>query len=497
MFARRAFLVACFVILLALACAPSWSQTEITIGTGTSSWVYPLATYYHDARTQIIYLSSEIGGSCRITALSLEVTTVPGQTMNNFTIRMKHTTLSSYSTASWESTGWTTVYQTNQTISTTGWKQFTFTTPFDYNGTDNLMVDVSFNNSYYTTDGQCRYSTPGGTRTIYYRTDSGFGDPLTWSGGTPTPSSTTYVPNVRLTVESVTSVATPVFNPDGGTYDVAQNVVVTCATAGATIHYTTNGIDPTESDPVIASGSTVLVDHSLTLNAKAWKVSLDPSAVKSAFYGLARVIRVKPSGSDSNDGSTWDMAKRTISAALNAAVAGDEVWGAGDSAHPYNERITLKKDVGLYGGFAGTETSRDQRNWTMNVTILDGQQGGSVVTSPSGATASTVIDGFTIRNGIGTLVSTYRYGGGVYCSSSSSPTIMNNTITGNSGGGIYCDGYSSATISNNTITGNSGGGRLRSRTTRSRETAATGYISPTTPRRRSLTTRSRETAATG
>jgi hypothetical protein len=121
--------------------------------------------------------------------------------MSNFTIRMKHTDLSVYgSLPIWESSDWTTVYQTNETITTTGWVQFDFTTPFDYNGTKNLMVDISFNDDSYTTDGLCRYSTPGGKRSIYYRTDSGYGDPLDWSGKTPTPSVITNVPNVRLSV---------------------------------------------------------------------------------------------------------------------------------------------------------------------------------------------------------------------------------------------------------------------------------------------------------
>ncbi|MFA5251225.1 MAG: hypothetical protein WC454_01395 [Phycisphaerae bacterium] len=175
---------------------------EIIIGTGTPIWNFPLATYYHDARTQTIYLADELGGELTIAALALDVTTVPGQRMSNFTIRMKHTDLNVYGGSPvWESSDWITVYQTNETITATGWVQFNFTTPFEYNGTQNLMVDISFNNSSYTSDGKCRISMPGGTRTIFYRTDSGFGNnPLNWSGRTPTPAATTSVPNVKLLV---------------------------------------------------------------------------------------------------------------------------------------------------------------------------------------------------------------------------------------------------------------------------------------------------------
>ncbi len=92
-------------------------------------------------------------------------------------------------------------------------------------------------------------------------------------------------------------------------------------------------------------------------------------------------------------------------------------------------------------------------------TIIDGNQVGSVVTFDSGEDGSSVIDGFTITNGSATL------GGGTYCFSTS-PTVSNNLITGNtatdSGGGIYCGGSRGPTIVHNTITGNlagsSGGG---------------------------------------
>jgi hypothetical protein len=174
----------------------------ITIGTGTTTVQFPLVTSSHDARSQTIYRASEIGGSYTITALALDVNKVPGQTMDNFTIRMKHTGLNAYgSSPEWESSDWITVYQTNETITTTGWVKFDFTTPFEYNGTQNLMVDISFNNdSNSIDDGLCYFSMPGGTRSIFYKTNSGYGDPLDWSGRTPTPTPGPPIWNVELFV---------------------------------------------------------------------------------------------------------------------------------------------------------------------------------------------------------------------------------------------------------------------------------------------------------
>jgi alpha-tubulin suppressor-like RCC1 family protein len=81
-------------------------------------------------------------------------------------------------------------------------------------------------------------------------------------------------------------VGTPVFNPGGGSHTEVKTVTVTEATAGATIRYTTNGADPTPSDPVIAAGGTVAVGQSLTLKAKAWKGGMADSNVAAANYAL-------------------------------------------------------------------------------------------------------------------------------------------------------------------------------------------------------------------
>ena len=152
-------------------------------------------------------------------------------------------------------------------------------------------------------------------------------------------------------------------------------------------------------------------------------------------------------GNDANNsGLSWATAKVTVQAGLNAAVSGDEVWVA---AGAYVERVTLKAGVALYGGFNGDETDRTQRNWTANRAILDGNAAGTVATAPTGATSSTRIDGFTIRNGKASS-------GGVKCSSSS-PTIANNLITGNAGVGVSC-ASASPVVTGNTIVGNTGSG---------------------------------------
>ncbi len=180
------------------------SQTN-AVGSGGTPWAYPLGTLYHDSRIQTIYLAGEIGSAGRVSALSLNVQNPPGQTLSNWTIRIKHTLLSSYDQPAWEASGWNTVYQRDQTVTAGGWVTFFFDLPFHYNGTNNLMIDLSFNNSSYTTNGACFCTTTKPLRSIFFQTDSAFGPPLEWNGAySPPPSATNQVPNIRLLVENST-----------------------------------------------------------------------------------------------------------------------------------------------------------------------------------------------------------------------------------------------------------------------------------------------------
>jgi sugar lactone lactonase YvrE len=55
-------------------------------------------------------------------------------------------------------------------------------------------------------------------------------------------------------------------------------------TTGAVIHLTTSGVDPTESDPIIASGARMTVITGLTNKLRAFRPDLSPSGVAAAIF---------------------------------------------------------------------------------------------------------------------------------------------------------------------------------------------------------------------
>jgi subtilisin family serine protease len=180
--------------------AASTLMSPTTTGTGSYTWHYPLASNYHDARMQSIYTPAEVGPAGRLVSLALDVTKTPGQLLKDFTIRIRHTARTYYPPAdrTWESTGWTTTFRDNLTISSTGWITIPFTTPFDYDGTSHLLVDISFNNNSYSADGLVRSSITTQDRTLVLRADSVYGDPLSWVDDTPAGSPNNTLPNLRF-----------------------------------------------------------------------------------------------------------------------------------------------------------------------------------------------------------------------------------------------------------------------------------------------------------
>ena len=79
-------------------------------------------------------------------------------------------------------------------------------------------------------------------------------------------------------------VTTPTFTPEAGTYNEPQTVSIACATEGATIHYTLDGSDPTESSPVYSEP--ISIEETTTIKAIAMKEGYDNSAIAEATYTI-------------------------------------------------------------------------------------------------------------------------------------------------------------------------------------------------------------------
>jgi hypothetical protein len=188
--------------------------------------------------------------------------------------------------------------------------------------------------------------------------------------------------------------------------------------------------------------------------------------VVSALLGRsasAAVIYVDVDANGNDDGTSWTDAYNDLQDGLGDANSADEIWVAegtytpSDKTDPNDARsvtFQLVSGVGLYGGFDATETSRDQRDWVANETILTGDLDSNDVDVndpcdlPNEATraencyhvvtgagaATTIIDGFTITKGHANgedYQDSNSWAGGMYNSSSASPTVKNCKFTDN------------------------------------------------------------------
>jgi predicted outer membrane repeat protein len=181
------------------------------------------------------------------------------------------------------------------------------------------------------------------------------------------------------------------------------------------------------------------------------------------------VVFVRADATFDGHGMSWDQARTTIRGALEQ-VSRDpatirEVWVAGGVYKPsYMEgtlavagTIFVPSGVRLLGGFAGWETSADQRDPAANLTILTGDRLGDDalpffnradnyrhVITMEGADDTTLISGFTIRGGEA-VSSGFSLGGGMYLIQSS-PVIANCVFESNraleGGGAVYSLGGS-------------------------------------------------------
>ncbi|MBN1895488.1 chitobiase/beta-hexosaminidase C-terminal domain-containing protein [bacterium] len=84
------------------------------------------------------------------------------------------------------------------------------------------------------------------------------------------------------------TVTTPSFDPPPGTFAASPQVIISCSTPEAVIFYTTDGEDPTDSDPVYIGP--VLLDTTTVLKARAYRTEWVPSSIASGFYLIENLL---------------------------------------------------------------------------------------------------------------------------------------------------------------------------------------------------------------
>jgi predicted outer membrane repeat protein len=214
----------------------------------------------------------------------------------------------------------------------------------------------------------------------------------------------------------------------------------------------------------------------LASNTRVLAANVDLGAYEGAELApaptpaLSRVVYVRTGAGGSNNGTSWTDAYTSLQDALAAAQSGDKIWVTAGTYKPTTgtdrtATFTLKNNVEIYGGFAGTETSFSQRNVSTNVTTLSGDIGTvnntadnvyHVVTSNSPANTA-VLDGFTISGGNANGSTNQNIGGGIYIIGSN-PILRNLIVENNnatsSGGGLYNTSSANYLLTNSTFRNN-------------------------------------------
>ncbi|PKN72949.1 MAG: hypothetical protein CVU50_05325 [Candidatus Cloacimonetes bacterium HGW-Cloacimonetes-3] len=148
---KKTLLLAVFLILLLGITNSLIAQATVTVGNGTAvntttGIPTPYGTYYKNFHQQYLVRASELensgGGAGNINSIAFNVQSVNTcVAMPGFTIKLKATTQTELTTT-FEVGDYTTVFTSTEYLPIADWNTHTFTTPFNWNGTSNLIVDI-------------------------------------------------------------------------------------------------------------------------------------------------------------------------------------------------------------------------------------------------------------------------------------------------------------------------------------------------------------------
>jgi gliding motility-associated-like protein len=201
-----------YLLMLLFFSTLGFAQTY-SLGSGTTtsstSGVTPFATSYEDGRTQYLYTAAELTAAGATAGnfhqFAFNFTTLGSPSPNNVNLKMGNTsatTLTSFNTA----TAMTSVYSASSLTLVTGWNTWSFSTPFNWDGTSNVLIEVCFNNSAWSSNYtvQTTQFATGTSNTYGFYSDSVTGCSMT-TGFSATSTSRRHRPNIQLTRLSICS----------------------------------------------------------------------------------------------------------------------------------------------------------------------------------------------------------------------------------------------------------------------------------------------------
>ena len=218
-------------LILLMALFVSWAasaQTTVTIGTSTSSSGYylPVNMFYHYSLTQQIYTAGEIGYAGTINSIAFQYAYSSSFSMSGTKVYMKHVSKSSFdsTTDMVDLSDATLVFDGTFAASGAGWVSIPLNTPFEYNGSDNLLVCFYDATSGYPGSAYKFYYTNTSTNTsIVYYSDSvipNLSDLTSFSGSK---SRYAYRANIQINITPTytfggNATSTSNYSPYGGFY---------------------------------------------------------------------------------------------------------------------------------------------------------------------------------------------------------------------------------------------------------------------------------------
>jgi hypothetical protein len=125
------------------------SLTTAQVGNNNVLSNHPLGASQPVSRSLYLWRASELSAAGlsagNITGLQLNLNSL-GSELKNFKIRLKAVTADTLTILNFNSTGFTSVYNHNTLFQTTGWNSIQFSTPFNWNGTSNIIVEFLYDN---------------------------------------------------------------------------------------------------------------------------------------------------------------------------------------------------------------------------------------------------------------------------------------------------------------------------------------------------------------